>query len=524
MRANPAEKLTIITAVTEEMNAGSTLDEILGVLYGRLQGIVPYERIGVALVEPSRDRVRLVSLKTEGVPHLNVGYTGKLSGSSLDSILKTGRPRIINDLQEYLRQKPESGSTRLMVNEGMRCSLTLPLVVKGRPVGVIFFSSRRPGQYREEHIEFLQLVSGHVAIAVEKSILVKDLREKGDYLENLLQNSADAIIVVDRDNIVRTWNRGAEKIFGYTQSDMVGRPVSTFVPPEAPPDELERIMHRVDTEGFLSGYETVRMTKDGRRLAVSLTTTAIRDESGRFAGRSAILRDLTPLKKLQEELVRNQSLAAVGELAASVAHEIKNPLAGMSGAAQILRRSFAEDDSRRKIADEILNQIRRLDNTVRDLLVFARPWKAQVRKVDLVPLLDGALRRLEAAPPSVRVGREGPDRFEAMADPQLLDNVLLNVLQNALDSMPSGGRLDVRLREENSHGRLEISDTGVGIAEHHRDKLFKPFFSTKARGTGLGLAISRKLIEAQGGSIELESSPGLGTTVTIRLPRHLKDA
>jgi PAS domain S-box-containing protein len=517
-------KLQLISAITQEINAGKTLEEILDIVYERLRDFVPYNRIGVCLISTSEDRVKLVALKSDGPASLPVGYVGKLGGSSLAEIIATGRTRILNDLVDYLRRKPESAGTKLMIEEGMRSSLTLPLIVRAKPVGLIFFSSRAPNTYRSEHEEFLRLISGHLAIALEKSLLLKELREKSDYLENILRNSADAIIVVDRGHIIRSWNHGAEKIFGFRESEMIGQHFSKFVPAElSQAGELDEIQRRVEIEGYIAGYETVRLTKDGRRLSVNLTTTAIRDEQGRIIGRSAILRDLTPLKRLQEEVVRTQSLAAVGELAASVAHEIKNPLAGISGAVQVLSRSFATEDSRRPIVHELLQQVKRLDDTVRDLLIFARPWKPQPRSFDLSHLLNGILDRSRAPGTNVRMNRDMPPSCMIQADPQLLEHVFVNVVQNAIEAMPSGGQLTVRVTDDPSSAQVRIADTGIGIAPHNREKLFRPFFSTKSKGTGLGLAITKKLVEAHHGSIDVESQPGRGTVVQITLPKDLEE-
>lgn len=513
------QKLSLLNAITEDINAGKTLDEVVATVYDRLREIVPYNRIGVALIHQPEDRVKLVALKSDGRISLPMGYAGKLSGSSLETILQTGQPRIINDLIAYVAQRPQSASTRLMIEEGMRSSLTLPLIVHGTPIGFMFFSSRDAGTYGEDHVSFLRLISGHIAIALEKSLLVKELRDKTDYLESILRNSADAIIVVDRSQKILTWNHGAEKIFGYTESDMIGRSLALFVPPELV-GELDEIRHRVETFGYVYNFETVRLTKDGRRLNVTITSTVIRDEAGNPIGRSAILRDLTPLKKLQDELIRVQSLAAVGELAASVAHEIKNPLAGISGAVQILSKAFAADDSRRPIVNELLHQVRRLDNTVRDLLIFARPWNPQPRSLDLCTFVEGLLARTES--PNVHIRRDMPARCMVQADPQLLEHVLVNIVQNAVDAMPAGGQLTVRVLQENGYAHIRIADTGVGISPQNREKLFKPFFSTKSKGTGLGLAISKKLVDAHHGTINVESVPGRGTEVQITLPRDLK--
>ena len=360
-----------------------------------------------------------------------------------------------------------------------------------------------------------------MAMAVEKSRLIDALKEKGDYLENILQNSADAIVVVDAQNRIRTWNEGARRIFGYEAAEVIGHDDSIFIPPE----ERERgesmtIKDRIEREGFVKDDEAVRVTKDGRRLVVNATSTLLRDKQGRVIGRSSVIRDVTSLKRLQQELVASQSLAAVGELAATVAHEIKNPLAGISGAIQILSEGTLAGDPRRGVMTEILDQIGRLDRTVRDLLNFARPATPAKEEVDLGDSLQRAwtLLSLQPAAAAIRFAVEGASGVRVSADPQLLHQVWVNLFQNAVEAMPRGGELTARVRRK-SPALVEVRDTGGGIAPELAERIFKPFFTTKTRGTGLGLPITRKLIEAHGGRIWIESLPGRGTSICVEMPR-----
>ncbi|HLF94556.1 MAG TPA: ATP-binding protein, partial [Planctomycetota bacterium] len=431
-----------------------------------------------------------------------------------------GTIRILNDLQDYLEHKPSSESTRLIVREGMQSSLTLPLVVRGKPIGVMFFSSREAKAYRPEHADFLRGIVGHMAIAVERSRLADALREKTEYLENVLQNSADAIVSVDVHNCIRTWNEGAKRMFGYDAGEVVGRDYSLFVPAEEiAGGEATRIKERVERDGFVQDYECVRMTRDGRRLTVNVTSTLLRDRQGRAIGRSSIVRDVTHLKKLQQDLLNTQSLAAVGELAATVAHEIKNPLAGISGAIQVLREAIPEESGRREIVGEILEQIHRLDSTVRDLLSFSRPATPSRQDLDLGESMAKAWSLLSAQPAAagVRFTFHGGG-VRAQADAQLLQQVWLNLFQNAVEAMPRGGELAVRVADGNPV-RIEVRDSGAGIDPAHAARIFKPFFSTKTRGTGLGLAITKKIVEAHGGAIRAESRAGQGTSVFVEIPR-----
>ncbi len=512
-------KLRLLQEIAERMSRGASVDELLDLLYGRLAEFLPYHRIAVAVTDERHERLSIVAARSDGKMILGTGYAGAIAGSSLEPLIREGRTRVINDLQQYLREKPSSDSTRLIVKEGMRASVTLPLLVEGKPIGVMFFSSREPHVYRPNHEEFLRAIVGHVALAVERSRLADALREKSEYLENILENSADAIVVVDNANRIRTWNAGAARMFGYEPSEVVGADYAMFIPAEErEAGEVTRIKKLVEDAGYVQNYECTRLTKDGRRLRVNVTSTLLRDRRGRTIGRSSIVRDVTDVKHLQEELVRTQSLAAVGELAATVAHEIKNPLAGISGAIQVLAEALPAD--RRDIVGEILDQIRRLDDTVRDLLVFARPATPALQSIDLRDTLARAWALLGTQPATaqIRFAIEG-SAAPVSADPQLLHQVWVNLLQNAIEAMPAGGDLTVRVTD-GATPRVDVHDAGTGIRPEHAAKLFRPFFSTKTRGTGLGLAISRKIIEAHGGTITIESRPERGTRVRVELARR----
>lgn len=523
--ADPASvegsRFKLIQGITLRINLGSTLEEVTNHIYEVLREHLPCNRVAVAVVDPGGERLSIVAVRSDGPMVLGRGYSGPVTGSSLEPLLREGRTRVINDLEEHLRLKPESESTRLIVKEGMRSSLTLPLLIEGAPVGVMFFSSRQPGAYHAGHEELMRAIVGHVAIAVEKSRLGEALREKTEYLENILQNSADAIAVVDAQDRFRTWNEGARRIFGYEADEVLGREYTLLIPPEDRDEAAERgIREHVERQGFIKDHECTRLTKDGRRITVSLTATLLRDRKGRIIGRSSIVRDITHIRKLQEELIRSQSLAAVGELAATVAHEIKNPLAGLSGAIQILQEEIPASSPRRGIVGELMGQIQRLDNTVRDLLTFARP--AIPSKQDL-PLREAfqrtwTLLSQQPAASGIKFSIEGADGVGVKADPGMFQEVWLNLFQNAIESMPRGGELSVRVLVGPAV-RIEVRDSGTGVDSRNLARLFNPFFSTKTRGTGLGLAITRKIIEAHGGKVHMESVPGAGSTVFVEMPR-----
>jgi PAS domain S-box-containing protein len=505
--------------LTLSLNLGNSLEEVFDLVYARLKPFVPYDRIAVATADEKRERLSIVTVRSEGKQILGKGYSGRIAGSTLEPLIREGRTRVINDLQAYLESKPASESTRLIVKEGMQSSLTLPLVVSGRPTGVMFFSTREKHAYRPEHEEFLRAIVGHIAIAMERSRLLDAVREKGEFLENVLHNSGDAIMATDAQGRIQTWNRGAHRIFGFEPQEVLGRDEGLLVPPDAASDQ-EALAALLKETGLVKARECDRLTRDGRRLRVELTVTQLRDKHGRPAGRSMILRDVTDVRRLQEELIASRSLAAVGELAATVAHEIKNPLAGISGAIQVLAQDTPRNDPRREIMDEILDQIRRLDRTVRDLLAFARPTQPARQEVALEDSLRKAWGLLAPQDDASRITwtLEGAEGVTVRVDPHLLHQVWVNLFQNAIEALSGKGSVEVRVRSGHGRVEVEVRDSGPGVEAEALERIFKPFYTTKTRGTGLGLPITRKIMEAHGGRIRAESEPGVRTSFFVEIP------
>ncbi|MDA8155357.1 MAG: ATP-binding protein [Actinomycetota bacterium] len=230
-----------------------------------------------------------------------------------------------------------------------------------------------------------------------------------------------------------------------------------------------------------------------------------------------------------DTMKRMEKMASLGELAAAIAHEIKNPLAGISGAIQVFVEDIKENDPRREIIKEILSEIDRLDQSIKNLLNFANPPALITIKTDIIPVIERArklvAKQAESQGVSIIMPYENPEVQPVEVDPEQMQQVFLNVMLNALHSMPSGGMLTVNVYPgEDKNIEITISDTGAGIPPEAVESIFKPFFTTKRSGTGLGLAISKGIVEKHGGYISAESQPGLGSTFHVILPLRVKVA
>ncbi|MCC7011242.1 MAG: PAS domain S-box protein [Planctomycetes bacterium] len=339
-------------------------------------------------------------------------------------------------------------------------------------------------------------------------------------LDDLLESTSDAVILIDNDDIVRYWNRGAERMFLFPPSEVVGRKVGAIVPQDLrEKDELGEIRRKLDRGELVVNYITRRVRRDGVELWCSLTRSPLHDDRGLVVGSTAILRDITEQRRTEAELARARTLATVGEMSAKIAHEIKNPLAGIYAAVQVLARELPRNDPKREIFDEIGEEVRRLDQTVIDMLRFARPVPPKPRPTSLRVVVRDVVEPLRRAFPRIELRLDIDDDLILHIDERLMSQVFENLVLNALQAVEERGQLVVVCAMvERERVTFEIRDDGPGVPQLSRKEIFEPFVTTKTRGTGLGLSIARKNVEAHGGTLELDEAPEGGACFRVRIP------
>jgi two-component system, sporulation sensor kinase E len=354
--------------------------------------------------------------------------------------------------------------------------------------------------------------------------LEDELARKNRFMANILRDSADAIITMDPDDVVTSWNRGAESIFGYLANEIIGKSVDIIVPPDLrEARELESIARKFRAQGAVRSHQTERITKDGRRIQVIFTRTAILDDSGKVIGSSSVVKDVTSFRSLERQLADAEHLATMGELSAGLAHEIKNPLAGIKGAIDVIRDSLPATDIHREVLGDVLHEVNRIDRIVRDLLSYAKPKPPSHSSIQLPALVQRIVAIARSAPKHhaipIEVKQPAPVP-DFTGDETQIEQVLMNLLLNAQNAMTSGGQIEVELdyEKESKTIRMEVRDNGPGIPEEIRKKIFQPFFTTRTDGTGLGLATCLKSVQYHGGSIEMRSKLGMGTAFVVTIP------
>ncbi len=357
----------------------------------------------------------------------------------------------------------------------------------------------------------------------------KQAEEACARLAAIVQSSDDAIVSKDLNGIVTSWNASAERIFGYKAEEIVGQSITVIIPPELQ-DQEKMILAKIRRNERIEHFETVRMTKSGVRIDVSLTVSPVKDEHGAVIGVAKIVRDISENKKLEQTLRTTEKLASVGRLAASVAHEINNPLEALTNLLFLAKRDISDRTKVAQCLEQANQELDRVTHIAAQTLGFYRETSS-VSTVDLAKMLEGVLalyaRKISSRGIKVTMEYEGKTEVKALAGE--IRQVMANLMANSLDAMPNGGSLRLRISSSHSRNngnqsgvRVIIADTGSGIQPENMKQIFEPFFTTKKdTGTGLGLWITRAIIQKHGGSIRVRSKPGTsqgGTVFSIFLP------
>ncbi len=364
------------------------------------------------------------------------------------------------------------------------------------------------------------------------SKIARDISERRK-LENarrllaaIVESSDDAIISKNLDGIIMSWNAAAERLLGYKPEEMIGQSVLRIVPPELHFEE-PGIISQLRKGERIEHFETRRMKKNGQIFNVSLTVSPIKDDKGRVIGGSKILRDISQRKAIEARLVEKEKLAAAGRLAATLAHEVNNPLESITNLAYLLSEHIPLDAEARHYADLLSQEVQRAGDITRQTLSYYRESHifADVKLQEVVEqVLQAKRKKLERK--NVHVAVDLADVLLIKGFHGELRQVFENLIDNAIDAVKSDGRIEIHAREECRHGGscaiVSVCDDGPGIPPEFLPKLFETFFTTKAeQGSGLGLWVSRSIIEKHGGSIYVDSnqnSPSGWTVFTIELP------
>jgi len=356
----------------------------------------------------------------------------------------------------------------------------------------------------------------------EQARLVENIRRMERHLAIVVESTSEIILSTDQDGRILSWNKSAEKITGFAPYEVEGRFFHEFCAKEHQASVRRLIAVRNKSMTPLTA-EWLLVRRDGNALPISWTCSPMLDEQTNTTGIVAVGRDLTESRKLEDQLLHAQKLAALGVMAGGIAHELRNPLAICSSAAQFLMEPEITPEFRKVSIEKLMTGMQRASSIIDHLLKFARPSaRNDFDKLDLVTVLAESVELVanQAKIQNIEVAFSRPDRqIMVYGDSHLLQQVFINLFLNAIYAMPDGGRLNVVAETTDPQVIIRVVDTGCGIPEEDLANIFEPFFAKpqSKKGTGLGLPLCFSIVKQHGGFIEAKSVPGKGSTFTVRL-------
>jgi two-component system cell cycle sensor histidine kinase/response regulator CckA len=473
-----------------------------------------------SLIEASLDP--LVTISAEGkITDVN-SATERITGYSRDHLLGT-------DFADYFAdpQKARDGYERAF-KKGMVEDYELEIRHRdGHLTPVVYNAS----VYHDSSAEIVGLFAAARDISQRKQA-----EEKNLWMAAIVESSDDAIIGKTLDGLMTSWNKGAANLYGYTDAEAVGQPISLLVPPDRQ-DEVSQLLEKIKRGEHVEHYETVRRTKKGRAIDISLTISPIRNPEGEIIGASTIARDITAQKSLQRQLLQAQKMEAIGTLAGGIAHDFNNLLTVVLGFSELLLIGKDERDPAQEDLQKINEAARKGAELVQRILAFSRKTEINPRPLNLNREIQQVKKLLVRTIPKmieIELALSG-ELATVNADPVQIEQVLMNLAVNAKDAMPDGGTLtietkNVALDEEycrmhlgaipGDYVLLSVSDTGHGMDKETLNHIFEPFYTTKGvgRGTGLGLAMVYGIVKQHGGYTTCYSELAVGTVFKIYLP------
>jgi two-component system sensor kinase FixL len=467
-------------------------------------------RILAAIVESSDDAIigkdlsGVILTWNRGAERL-YGYTAQeITGRSIAVLIPDGQPNDLASILERISagQRVEHCETVRRAKDGhlVDVSLTVSPITDatGRVVGASVMARDITARKRAD-----------VA-----------LRTSEARWRSIVDSAVDGIVVIDVHGRIEAFNPAAERLFGYTEREILGQNVNMLMPSpyhEEHDTYLERYLATGVQKIIGIGREAAGLRRDGTPFPLHLSVGEMTVGGERkFTG---ILHDLSARVRLEEQLREQAALVRLGEMAAVIAHEVRNPLAGVRGAIEVIGNRLPQESRDAAVVKEIVARIDALNELMKDLLLFARPPQPHLALVDVTALITTTADLLSGDPTleGIRVEVNGSAPL-IMADAELLKIVFVNLLVNGVHAMHGRGLIRVSVTSVDAICQIAFSDRGPGIPSEIREKIFTPFFTTKSRGSGLGLSTSKRLIEAHSGRIDVVCPSGGGTTVIVQLP------
>jgi PAS domain S-box-containing protein len=519
--------LAVSSKIAQTLNLRKVIE---AVLYSSIEA-VSAEAASVLLLDSEKKNFRFFGVEGPAKPAL-LNVTFPVNQGLAGYVFQTQKSAIFNDVQQDPRFYGKFDSVSGFQTRNL---VAIPLVAGDEKIGILEVLNKAGGEpFYEDDRLLLQSIAEEIAFAIrnaniceEKQTLAAEIQRMHQFQTKLIQTSNDGIIANDQHGNIIIFNEGAERILGYRKDEVIGKiMVGQLYPPGVAQEVRAKIYSpEYGGTGRLIHFETMGLSKTGEQIPVELSASLIYG-NGHEVTTVGFFRDLRERKQLQDKLMQSERLAALGQMAAHISHEVKNPLMVIGGFARQVLKASGEDP--RKSVEKlriIVEEIRRLEEFLAEVGSFVKLSEPRKCPIDLNSLIREMCLKLE---PSLQENRIklavnlDPNLPQVQFDPLLLRQVLLNIAKNGIEAMPAGGTLTFTSGRDNERVLVRISDSGEGIPPGIIDKIFQPFYSTKPKGSGLGLSISQTIVKAHQGEIRVKSEPHQGTGVTVFLQAESK--
>lgn len=538
-----AERLRGLHEVDQAILAARSVEEIASAALQRTPQLFDCLHACITLIDLEAQEMSLLAAWSGGeiVPEgdgraaIDDGWARALE------IMARGEEYFVEDVQ---RVPPTSEWWRTLQTEGVRALVGLPLIIEGELIGSLNLGMRRPEPLTADQVEIARELAIQAASGIQQARLHEHVQRHADQLEEEVQRRTRAlrasearfraifegagigVALLDMEGRVQESNPALQELLGYSAEELRGKPFTDFSHPDDVATDVAFYEELMAQKGGVGRYRLERryIRRDGRLGWANVTVSLVQEHRGKPQFLIVMVEDVTEQRRSQEALIQSEKLAVTGRLAASLAHEINNPLQSVIGSLELVEESLAEGRDAGQFLQLATRELERAASIVSQLRDLNRPSKPGGREpTDVVILVDHvlALTRKQCQRQGVEVAWEAVDNLPLlMLVPDRIQQVFLNLVLNAVEAMPEGGRLEIRASstDEPAGVRISFADSGKGIAADATSNLFEPFYTTKPDGLGLGLYVTHDIVEEHGGLIEVKSREGEGATFTVWLP------
>jgi len=532
------ERLSALNFYGRSLNVAKNMEEIYRLTLDAMEKTLGFEIAFFMIV----DKGMLCVVDHRGYPEsfsIKLPLNGTKRGVSV-KVARTGKPICVPDTEK------EDDWVEFM--PGIRSGLDVPIKIGSKVLGVIGVDSKKLDAFNEKDQELLEILASHAATAISNldraknlEAYAREIQESQKKFERLFIDNPEAAVYMDSGFHILDINPRFCKLFGYSLYEVRGKHIDDVVVPKDKTEEA-KILGEKFREGYVY-HDTVRQRKDGTLVPVSMSGGPIIIE-GKLIGTVGLYKDITEqkqmekkleeysqhleelvekrtrqLKDAQEQLIKSERLAAIGQVAAMVGHDLRNPLTSIKGVAYYLKKKIGSkmDEASREMLELIENNVEHSNKIITDLMEYSKEIKLELTETTPRSIVNETLFLVEI-PDDVQVRDLTQNEPKLKIDLEQIKRVFVNLIKNAVDAMLNGGKLTITSKESDGNVEITFTDTGTGMTKEVMEKIWTPFFTTKAKGMGLGLAICKRFIEAHGGSIRVESTVGEGTTFTVTIP------